>query len=676
MQEITFKRVIQNTDLLNKLLEPIAENDRKGIKQQTEEIYASLLGNNSNGIIYGYIQSGKTLSMTSLIAKAREDEVFKLCIILTGTSIPTYRQNYKSIEKDIRAACNGERLFSFYPAEGESGITPSLQSYIQDDTNWDNISVFASKRMAVIVTLKENTWLKKLNAIIRKIGITYPVIIIDDEADQAGLDANASKPGKKPTPIHDQITELKRLLPGHRYLQYTATPQAPLLISHKNELAPEWARVLIPGENYTGLECFLPRMEIIEEPSWEKMPNSLKSAITEYLIRSIAAFNSSSLKFTSMLIHTANATIFHKKVTNQVRDYIEHLKGCANHNTLNDAIKSELKRWNVAEDLFIKELKCLSSSLKLQEVNTREGETPSVPFDKTYNIIVSGQAVARGFRVENLIITYLTRKTSKQADTHQQRARFLGYRKKYLQFCTVFLTEDSYVAYNEYMKHEKDLRATLQEFNGNLKDWSRTMLTVGEKRRPTRNAVLSDRLWNVHGWTYQKRINPENIDKNNATIEALLNKPYIVEQLKNPNEISRGKQHIAALKIKREDILELLDKWTYNSTEEKNSIPQIPQTSNKDFTVYCFGRKNKAWNTHKRGVDESYALKQLFEGRSEDSKRVSAREIFDQTNVTESLQLYYLKLELPNKQILGNAFLWTMHSDTKSTIQPSNIRNL
>ena len=48
------------------------------------------------------------------------------------------------------------------------------------------------------------------------------------------------------------LMELRQELPNQTYLQYTATPQAPLLISIIDSLSPNFVQVLDPGEEYVG----------------------------------------------------------------------------------------------------------------------------------------------------------------------------------------------------------------------------------------------------------------------------------------------------------------------------------------------------------------------------------------------------------------------------------------
>ena len=55
---------------------------------------------------------------------------------------------------------------------------------------------------------------------------------------------------------YNRISNLKKILPNHSYIQYTATPQANLLLGQRDLLRPSWCEVLDPGNKYTGGERF------------------------------------------------------------------------------------------------------------------------------------------------------------------------------------------------------------------------------------------------------------------------------------------------------------------------------------------------------------------------------------------------------------------------------------
>ena len=82
-------------------------------------------------------------------------------------------------------------------------------------------------------------------------------------------------------------------------------------------------------------------------------------------------------------------------------------------------------------------------------------------------IVVGGQILDRGFTIEGLNVTYMPRSIGGgNADTIQQRCRFFGYKKPYLDFCRIYLPRLSKRAYIDYVLHEEDMRNKLIEFSG------------------------------------------------------------------------------------------------------------------------------------------------------------------------------------------------------------------
>ena len=91
---------------------------------------------------------------------------------------------------------------------------------------------------------------------------------------------------------------MRNVFPKHSYIQYTATPQGPLLIDYLDTLSPDWAVVLKPGKNYIGGKQFFSENQItsvrfhlmvsITYPpdlsSLEGIPDSLTNAVIEFLL--------------------------------------------------------------------------------------------------------------------------------------------------------------------------------------------------------------------------------------------------------------------------------------------------------------------------------------------------------------------------------------------------------
>ena len=87
--------------------------------------------------------------------------------------------------------------------------------------------------------VKHHLHLQHLIHVLQQVNLQrVPTLIIDDEGDQAGLNTLVNQ-GEESTTYRRLLT-LKRCFPHHSYLQYTATPQAPLLISIVDVLSPSF----------------------------------------------------------------------------------------------------------------------------------------------------------------------------------------------------------------------------------------------------------------------------------------------------------------------------------------------------------------------------------------------------------------------------------------------------
>ena len=87
------------------------------------------------------------------------------------------------------------------------------------------------------------------------------ILIVDDEADQASLNSygrrNSMEEGEEIlSSTYSAILKMREALPSNTYIQYTATPQANLLINIQDLLSPDSHTLLYPGEGYIGGKLF------------------------------------------------------------------------------------------------------------------------------------------------------------------------------------------------------------------------------------------------------------------------------------------------------------------------------------------------------------------------------------------------------------------------------------
>jgi anti-anti-sigma factor len=118
---------------------------------------------------------------------------------------------------------------------------------------------------------------------------------------------------------------------------------------------------------------------------------------------------------------------------------------------------------------------------------------------------VGADMLNRGFTIEHLSMSYMPRTTKgkSNADTIEQRCRFFGYKMNYIDVCRVYLSTKSLVEYNDYVDHEENLRANLNQCES-LAEFSKhtKSMLLADTLNPTRNNILSSKLVRnkLSGW--------------------------------------------------------------------------------------------------------------------------------------------------------------------------------
>lgn len=125
------------------------------------------------------------------------------------------------------------------------------------------------RRTLFISVMKNHSHLRNLGQLLSSLELTdIPALVFDDEADQASLNTRPNDPN--PSTTYVTIGALRDALPHHTYLQYTATPQAPLLITRIDSLSADFAELVTPGGLY-GRRRFLRttyQCAFIDHPGW------------------------------------------------------------------------------------------------------------------------------------------------------------------------------------------------------------------------------------------------------------------------------------------------------------------------------------------------------------------------------------------------------------------------
>lgn len=511
-------------------------------------------------LVVGYVQSGKTMSFTALSALA-SDNGYRVIIYFAGNKNNLLDQTTKRLRKDL---INEGKNRSWYKLHQNPGLK-ELDRIASD--------LQLSTRPTVLITvLKQHQHIKELADIfssqkMKNVLKNSGVMIIDDEADQASLNGYAYKNSKSEDWEDDEYTttyrcicELRNVLPNHSYIQYTATPQGPLLISIMDLLSPKHHTVLTPGAAYTGGKTFFKDnpgliIEIPQEETYNSKRNNLseppKTLITAlYLhilsVAIVVSYNKDK-NFLSMMIHADKeqdaSEKFYSWVSSIINGWINvfnlDTNDIAFSNLIDDfkenypeAIK-EYKKHGVEYPKFDEIASFIPDIIKETNIeliisrNKKQGGSKEIPWnDYSSHILVGADMLNRGFTVENLATTYMPRYTigKSNADTIQQRCRFFGYKQKYLWSCRVFLPIDVQLEYKEYVEHEEEMRKWLKE-NDNLENVEHLLLISPSFNATRKNILTKEVVTNkLKGWRKMNAFQFNTIVANKATVEKFLNK--------------------------------------------------------------------------------------------------------------------------------------------------------
>lgn len=480
----------------------------------------------SSGLVVGSIQSGKTLSFTTVAALARDNN-YRVVIVITGTVKILNNQSVTRLTNLLRINIRNDYAWKLL-RNPKSTRAQEIHGILQD---WKSpIGAGLQPQTLLITVLKNKRHLENLTALLESLDLkAVPTIVIDDEADQAGLNTAVKRGAESAT--YRELLNLRRALPHHTYLGYTATPQAPLLINIMDVLSARFVQILTTGTDYTGGTQFFEHVPSLiriipsdQVPSkdnhFREPPESLLEALRVFFVGVAAgiALRSSSQQGSrnrSMLVHPSMLTEQHATYFRWVQSLKASWTRLLESNDKGDqpdrdALISEFQRahYDLAHtepgipdfDQIIPFLTQAVGRSATHEINKR----PSNEFQGFENIdefwrsdysfiLVGGQSLERGFTVEGLTITYMPRGIGVgQADTVQQRARFYGYNRGHLGYCRVYLESAARDAYQVYIDHEERLRRSLAEHAKSgrpLNEWRRAFF-LDASLKPTRDAVL------------------------------------------------------------------------------------------------------------------------------------------------------------------------------------------
>ena len=472
--------------LMNYILDPNANYGKPVLKR---------------GLIIGDVQSGKTSTYIGFLCKAA-DAGYKVFILLTGTIESLRRQTQERVEEgfigiDMSANKTGGQRVGV-GLDNKPICAMSMTSRVSDFTgNNDKIAVsLASNNDAVVFVIKKNTttlqkltkWLLSLNADPVTHKIDMPMLMIDDEADNASVNTSADK--EDPTKINKLIRELASIFTKSNYVGFTATPFANVFIDPETtekmetqDLFPEDFIVSLPTpSNYIGAnKIFDPDGEYHNQLTYIKdagreeadgfsfwfkhtkewqgeLPDSLTDAMYAfYIVNAVRDLRGDFKDHRSMLINISRFVAVQKYIKSQVEDIHRNAYRAIKFNISGrDSLKDPAIRriheiyeqyysfvefsWEEIAGRIFESIE----NIQIKVVNSsRSSEKLEYPKNDSLRVIaIGGLALSRGLTLEGLIISYFYRNTSTY-DVLMQMGRWFGYRKNYDDLFRIWTHKDS-----------------------------------------------------------------------------------------------------------------------------------------------------------------------------------------------------------------------------------------
>jgi hypothetical protein len=529
----------------------------------------------SKGLVVGYVQSGKTANFTGVIAKAI-DAGYRLVVVLTGTIDLLRAQTQHRLDMELVGRENildgldpedpsvlkeldyqqdedwtEDRFIRHGVALDQPGVAhirrvtthrsdykrlpqglTQLRFKRHDRTKPFNDPVNLYPADAYVAVIKKNKGpLTKLIQDLRPIRgdlDDLPILIIDDESDQASVDTtnparwgNPTPEERKRTTINKLISQLLTLCKRAQYVGYTATPFANVFVNPDDERDIFPSNFLISLDSppdYMGVagfhdigkrwedeeKTFATSNELAHVRALHGDPQNEPAKRDEELTEAIDAFvlTAAIKKFreaTSMRTFKHHTMLVHESVKQadhrETAETVWRLWQRANYGTgasarrlrdlwetdflpVSQAIaggESTPVSFDALRDYVGEALAEITrDSNPVIVVNSdkdvqSQQKTLDFEAEKVWRILVGGTQLSRGFTVEGLTVSYFRRRAL-QADTLMQAGRWFGFRAGYQDLVRLYIRRDPsvdlYEAFEALLLDEEAFREELRQYKG------------------------------------------------------------------------------------------------------------------------------------------------------------------------------------------------------------------
>ncbi len=521
----------------------IVENIVETYKHIQDQLYCSNVSNNV--LMIGKVQSGKTSNLELFTAMAF-DNGYNILVIYGGYDTSLLKQTTERFKTTFDVV--GEVTYDGdEPAIFTTDDSAQILS-IDDEIMTD---LLENNKPVIFVSMKRPAAMRKINSLFKRLDkAKFKAFIIDDEGDQASLNTAKDKI-RNSSATYKEITEMKRLLDNPMYLSVTATPQANIFLSDWSALRPDSIRLIQPGIGYNGAEMyhlhennivqFVPD-EDCEELERGTIPESLRNAVRYFVVASAIKCQKAIKpkdKFSDMIIHSFREVSQHSSIYSWVESYIKSVKDSFEYEDedvegylrdfeecFEQYVDDEIREFIKFSDICC-EIKMVVKKTKVILKNGIGKTTQSNENLKWHKIYVGGDLLQRGLTFSNLITTYFTRwaVSGGNMDTNLQRARWFGYREKYIDLCKIFTTTEIAQEFTALAEIEDDLWEQFEDVeNGVLNINDILIQSDRTKQNPTsKQRVDYKKVAFKNRWIKQKFLVSDNnkIMANNNVLEEM-----------------------------------------------------------------------------------------------------------------------------------------------------------
>jgi len=529
-----------------------AANIRDNIVSTFQEALVQLASPNKNNnmLLVGKVQSGKTSNLELFTALAF-DNGFNLVVIYGGYDNTLLSQTTIRFKKifDIPSDTDYSDDKPIVFSSDDSNQLLSVDDEIIEDLLDANKPIF-------LISMKRPAAMNKVNELLSRIDKTHlRAFIIDDEGDQASLNTKKNKVVDA-SATYAAIVNMKDWLSEPLYLSVTATPQALIFQDEYSRLRPDSIRLIEPGKGYCGADAYhlydSGAIEIIEDEDQQDltdgvMTDSLRHAIQHYVIAS-ALMHKRSKPASEMIVHTHRNVSDHDTIYRMVDAYIQSLKDALEYDdsdSIEMAKKEYLQAYSKLFHLEVQSTYCFDEVWELicKKILTRVyiilknsagGVTQANESLRKHKIFIGGDLLQRGVTFSNLVTTYFTRwaKDGGNMDTNLQRARWFGYRGKYIDICKIFTSSTISREFTNLSEIETDLWEQFYSIqSGEMMIDDILIRAEDTKQKPTRrNAGKYNAISFKNKWIKQRigLFDKNQIATNNKIVDDLLS-GYILQ---------------------------------------------------------------------------------------------------------------------------------------------------